>query len=191
MICPRSAILQSAAASIVEGTFGFTVSMAERIATRGLAKPSAWHRSIAFWTMSTLSSSVGKMLMAASVTITARSMAGTSITKQWLMRRAVRNPLSGRTTALMSSSVCRLPFMIICALPSRASRTASAAADAASSASTISKREMSSLAFFATSAMRALGPTRIGISSFACAPSTAPRSDDSSQGYATAVGTGS
>src|SRR6266511_3754728 len=35
VICPRSAILQSAAASMVEGIFEVTVSTAERIATRG------------------------------------------------------------------------------------------------------------------------------------------------------------
>src|SRR4051794_4444105 len=34
VIWPRSAILQSAAASMVDGTFGFTVSMADRMATR-------------------------------------------------------------------------------------------------------------------------------------------------------------
>src|SRR5208337_2825206 len=35
VICPRSAILQSAAASMVDGIFGVTVSTAERMATRG------------------------------------------------------------------------------------------------------------------------------------------------------------
>src|ERR1700722_11810633 len=39
VIWPRSAILQSAAASSVEGSFEFTVSMADRIATRGLDMP--------------------------------------------------------------------------------------------------------------------------------------------------------
>ena len=39
MIWPRSAILHKAAASIVEGTFGLTVSIADRIATRTSAKP--------------------------------------------------------------------------------------------------------------------------------------------------------
>ena len=36
MICPRSAILQSAAASMVEGILEVTVSTADRIATRGV-----------------------------------------------------------------------------------------------------------------------------------------------------------
>ena len=69
VIWPRSAILQSAAASIVDGMFGFTVSVAERMATRTSANLSAVARSIAFWMMSTLAASVGAMLTAASVTI--------------------------------------------------------------------------------------------------------------------------
>ena len=39
MIWPRSAILHSAAASIVDGTFGLTVSIADRIATRTSGMP--------------------------------------------------------------------------------------------------------------------------------------------------------
>ena len=45
---------------MVEGTFGLTVSIAERIATRTSRRRSAWARSMAFCTMSTLSSSVGR-----------------------------------------------------------------------------------------------------------------------------------
>ena len=41
VIWPRSAILQSAAASIVEGIFGVTVSTADRIATLGVAETEA------------------------------------------------------------------------------------------------------------------------------------------------------
>src|SRR6516162_4248419 len=48
VICPRSAILQSAAASIVDGIFGVTVSTAERIATRGVPSPTWVNRSITF-----------------------------------------------------------------------------------------------------------------------------------------------
>ena len=69
LIWPRSAILQSAAASSVAGILEFTVSTAARIATFGRSTPNDCARSIAFWTMSTLSSSVGAMLIAASVTI--------------------------------------------------------------------------------------------------------------------------
>ena len=56
VIWPRSAILHRAAASIVEGTFAVTVSIALRIATRTSSTPIACARSIAFWTMSTFSS---------------------------------------------------------------------------------------------------------------------------------------
>ena len=41
VIWPRSAILHSAAASMVDGTFGLIVSIAERIATLGSVMPSA------------------------------------------------------------------------------------------------------------------------------------------------------
>ena len=40
VIWPRSAILHSAAASIVDGIFVVTVSTADRIATRGVPSPS-------------------------------------------------------------------------------------------------------------------------------------------------------
>ena len=46
------------------------------------------------------------------------------MTKQWLTRRAVRSPVSRLTTAPISSSVCRLPFISASALPSRTSSTA-------------------------------------------------------------------
>jgi hypothetical protein len=48
--------------------------------------------------------------------------------KQWLIRRTVLSPVSRATTALINSSVCRLPFISISALPSRTSRTANSAA---------------------------------------------------------------
>src|SRR5262245_50040641 len=48
VIWPRSAILHSAAASIVEGMFGVTVSTADSTATFGTPKPSPTCRSIAF-----------------------------------------------------------------------------------------------------------------------------------------------
>ena len=46
------------------------------------------------------------------------------MTKQWLMRRSVRRPVSRLTTAPISSSVWRLPFISASALPSRTSVTA-------------------------------------------------------------------
>ena len=67
MICPRSLILHSAAASMVAGILEVTVSTAARIAIFGRSTPSETQRLMAFWQMSTLSSSVGAMLIAASV----------------------------------------------------------------------------------------------------------------------------
>ena len=72
VIWPRSAILHSAAASSVELSLLFTVSTAERMATRGVSILSTWARSMAFCTMSRFSSSVGRMLMAASVMMSGR-----------------------------------------------------------------------------------------------------------------------
>ena len=83
------------------------------------------------------------MLTAASVMMSASAMPGTSMTKQWLMRRAVRSPVSRLTTAPISSSVCRLPFISASALPSRTSSTAAAAEAWLCGASTISKPEIS------------------------------------------------
>ena len=134
----RSTILHSAAASIVDGTFALIVSIADSTATRTSSMPSAWARSIAFCRMSAFSSSVGAMLIAASVMISASGCRGTSITKQWLTRRAVRNPVSRRTTAAISTSVCRLPFISASARPSHTRRTAVSAAAWLCSASTTS-----------------------------------------------------
>jgi hypothetical protein len=52
---------------MVEGIFDVTVSTAERMATRGVPRPTWVKRSMAFWTMSRLASRSGKMLIAASV----------------------------------------------------------------------------------------------------------------------------
>ena len=63
----------------------------------------------------------------ASVMMSACSSAGTSMTKQWLMRRLVRRPVSRLTTAPINSSVCRLPFTRL-TFPSCPRRTAASAA---------------------------------------------------------------
>ena len=78
--------------------------------------------------MWTLSSSVGKMLTAASVTNSRRGYVGTSITNTWLMRRAVRRPVVDGTIAAISSSVWRLPFISASTWPRRAISTAISAA---------------------------------------------------------------
>jgi hypothetical protein len=97
--------LQSAAASIVDGTLAVTVSMALRIATRTSGAPIARARSMAFWMMSTFASRSGAMLTAASVMMRGSGCLGTSMMKQWLIRRSVRMPPSRATTAPMISSV--------------------------------------------------------------------------------------
>src|SRR3954466_6593635 len=58
-IWPRSAILQSAAASIVPGIFGLTVSIAERMATRGVPSPRARGRAMTLRRVSALVSGAG------------------------------------------------------------------------------------------------------------------------------------
>ena len=99
-------------------------------------------------------------------------------------------PVSRATTAPISSSVCRLPFISASALPSRTSSTAFAAESWLCADSTSGKRDMSALACPAASRMRAGGPTRMGSISPSCAASTAPSIEISSQGCATAVFTG-
>ena len=73
MICPRSCILQIAAASSVEGNLAVTVSTADSSATRGASIPSASVRSMAFCTISARVGRSGAMLMAASVMNSSRS----------------------------------------------------------------------------------------------------------------------
>ena len=112
------------------------------------------------------------------------------MTKQWLTRRAVRSPVSRFTTAPISSSVWRLPFIRASALPSRTRATAFSAESWLCSASTIASPAMSMPCCAATSSIRLRGPTRIGAIRPIFAASTAPRSELSSQGCATAVGVG-
>ena len=140
--------------------------------------------------MWTLSSRLGAMFTAASLMISASSWPGTSMTKQWLIRRAVRSPVSRATTAAISSSVCRLPFISASARPARTSSTALAAAAWLCSTSTISNSPMSKPCLPATLWMRALGPTRIGSISSRREASTALSSAASSHGWAIAVAAG-
>ena len=109
MIWPRSAILHSAAASRVDGIFAVTVSTAERIATSARRcpghAPGRWRSG----TMSRLSSSVGEMLIAASVMSSglriARHIDDEDVADA--PRGAQAAALS--TTACISSSVWRRP----------------------------------------------------------------------------------
>ena len=109
----------------------------------------------------------------------------------WLIRRSVRSPPSFRTTSAISSSVCRLPFIRVSASPARTISTALAAAAWLCGASTSRKAAMSRPHCSATARILACGPTRIGRIRSASAASTAALSDDLSQGWATAVVTGS
>ena len=83
---------------------GLTVSSADRMPTRGWLMPSDRARLIAFWTISTLVSSDGRMLIAASLTSSRWSMPGTSITKMWLILRFVRRPVPALVTSCSNSS---------------------------------------------------------------------------------------
>ena len=114
------------------------------------------------------------MFTAASVMISGSRCPGTSMTKQWLIRRSVRMPVSRATTAAISSSVCRLPFISAAALPSRTNATALAAESWLCAASTIGRPAMSMPWRAATSRMRAGGPTRIGSIRRSLRASTAP-----------------
>ncbi len=82
-------------------------------------------------------SSVGAMLIAASVTISGLGYVGTDMTKAWLVRRPVRSPVAEETTALISSSVCKLPYINASARADRTSSTALAGAARASATSSI------------------------------------------------------
>ena len=91
----------------------------------------------------------------------------------------------------MSSSVCRLPFIRSSPLPSRMSCTAFSAAAWLCGASTISKRLISSPKLLATDGdLRQRARPESGTMMPASAASVAPRSEVSSQGWATMVTTG-
>src|ERR671912_2202469 len=127
------------------------------------------------------------MFTAASVMMSAVSWPGTSMTKQWLTRRAVRRPPSRRTTAPMSSSVCRLPFISASAWPDFTSSTATSAVAWLCGASTMRIMETSLPSASAAAVILACGPTRMGsIGPSPAASNTAPR-DAASHGCTTAT----
>jgi hypothetical protein len=184
VICPRSAILHSAAASMVEGILVVTVSTADRIATRGSPRPMPRQRSMAFWTMSRLVSRSGKMLIAASVMKSVSAWPGTSMTKTWLMRRSVRRPVAAAVTACISSSVCRLPFISMSPLPLADQRHGPLRRGVAvGGVDDLDPAEVEPVVAATRADLRS-GPTRIGTMSPRPAASTAPRSEPSSQGWA-------
>ena len=77
------------------------------------------------------------MLIAASVITSGFGYVGTDMTKAWLILRLVRSPVAEETTALINSSVWRLPFIKASAWAARTNSTALAAAAWASGTSSI------------------------------------------------------
>jgi hypothetical protein len=107
--------------------------------------------------------------------------------KQWLILRSVRIPLALETTAPISSSVWRLPFISASALPARTNSTALAADAWLCSASTSSTPPRSKPTPSAARRMRLAGPTSIESIRRSRIASATPRMEDSSQGCATAT----
>ena len=123
VIWPRSAILHSAAASRVEGIFGVTVSTADRIATRGgrcrARAPGRW-RSGRCRPCRQRGRDVDRRVGDEQRLRIARHVHDEDVADAARRAQAV----SRFTTARISSSVCRLPFISASALPARASATA-------------------------------------------------------------------
>ena len=128
------------------------------------------------------------MLIAASVMNSVSGWPGTSMTKTWLIRRSVLSPVAEAVTSRISSSVCRLPFIRSSPLPSRISVTARAAAWLWPRRRFRPVRSMPCSA--ATPRIFVSGPTSTGSIRPTAAASTAPRSEVSSQGWATIVTAG-
>src|SRR3990167_3295636 len=187
VIWPLSAILQRAAASSVERILDVTVSTAESMATLGLSIPSMCARSMAFLHMSALSSSPGYMFIAASVIISVLWYVGTSIMYAWLSLLSVLRPVSCLTTSVISSSVCRLPFMRTVHSPSLTSLTASAAEAWLWGVFTILSPVISMPFSAAVFLILSSGPTSTGSMRSSFQAVTTALSEDSSQGCATAV----
>jgi hypothetical protein len=103
----------------------------------------------------------------------------------------VRSPVALCITALISSSVCRLPFITASTSPARASATASAAAAWLCSVATMRRSARSAPASSAVARIFASGPTRTGRIRPSSAASIGPISETGSQGWTTAVTTGS
>ena len=127
------------------------------------------------------------MFTAASVMMSGCSCPGTSMMKQWLIRRSVRMPPSRATTAPMSSSVWRLPFINASTRPAVTRPTAFAAESWLCADSTSSNPLTSRPASLDALRMRSGGATRIGSIKPSLWASMAPRKETSSQGCATAT----
>ena len=145
---------------------------------------------MALRTMSRFSSSVGAILIAASVTSSGLSWPFTSSTKTWLMRRSVRSPWSLFTTAAISSSVCSEPFFSASSLQCLAKATAFSAAAWLCGASTISTPASESPASRAAASIFARGPMRMGIISPLSRAASAASTATPSHGWTMPILTG-
>ena len=113
------------------------------------------------------------------------------MTKTWLMRRSVRRPPAFAVTLRISSSVCRLPFISISPLAAWISSTRLGGRGlAVRRIDDLEAGDVEAVLGARLSLIFASGPTRIGRMMPAFALSTAPRSEVSSQGCTTMVGTG-
>ena len=176
---------------MVDGTFGLTVSIADRMATRTSGRPIACARSIAFCRMSTLSSSVGAMLTAASVMISASRVirhvhheAVADAPRGAQARIALDHrghQLVGVQAALHQGLGLALAHQLH---RRRGGRLAVGRID------DLDAGQIDACSSAATARMRSRGPTRIGAIRPSLAASIAPSSEDASQGCATAVGVG-
>jgi len=118
-------------------------------------------REIAFWMMSAFSARLGWMLSAASVMSSGLGYSGTSKRNTCDMRRPERSA-GWASTALISSSVCRLPFISTSTSRRAAMPAASSAAAWLCSTEMISTPSRSMPASAATARMRASGPMSTG-----------------------------
>ena len=129
LICPRSAILQSAAASIVAGIFEVTVSTAARIATFGLSTTERDSKIDGVLANINFVFQGGSDIDRA-VRNDQNLVIGRNIHDEYVADAACRaqSTVARRRPPPINSSVCRLPFISISARPSRMSSTAFSAA---------------------------------------------------------------
>lgn len=110
-ICPRSAILHSDAASIVEGILIVTVSTARRMATLGIHRPRLIAKSIAFWQEAADSTDLGPTAVNPSreADPLAASKSRTGSSSNWRpMRQRGAGAVEGPQRSASSSLVCCL-----------------------------------------------------------------------------------
>ena len=190
VIWPRSAILHSAAASIVDGISEVTVSTADRIATFGRPMPQGMRK-------------IDRVLHDIDFILQRRKDVHRSVGDEqrfWIGRHvhdedvadAPRRaqPVSLLTTASINSSVCRLPFISASASPAADHFDAFAADAWLYGVSTSCQVAISGPRPRPGRGYEPAVPTNIGLMIFASAASMAPRREVSSQGCTTAVRTG-